>query len=272
MADQNERIEPPSSLKRTGILLRGAWGADLNGDGVLDLVGGVRPCLVVLLGTQKSGFVASGDALRPSPLFVGDSLTRLAMADFNNDLRQDVAVIRTAQGIGNISVLLGGELMKGLSFATTFTAGNEPTDLLSAELNGDKKPDLAVVSAKSSSLHVFLNKGLVDGSFGGGPAVTNTPADFDYYLGLPGYGPTCLASGDINQDGLLELAMCDAALPTIGVMFGRGGGGFEPPIRLLVDRTPSAIAIADLDGKGQLDLVVSHAASNRLTVFLNRSN
>ena len=68
------------------------------------------------------------------------------------------------------------------------------------------------------------------------------------------------------------MVVCDSALPTIGVMLGRSGGGFDPPIRLAVDRQPSAVVIAQLDGKGQQDLAVVHAGSNQLSILLNRTN
>jgi hypothetical protein len=77
---------------------------------------------------------------------------------------------------------------------------------------------------------------------------------------------------DINGDGLIDLVVCDTALPSISVLFGKGGATFDPPIRLAVDREPSAVVIADLDGKGQRDLAVTHSGSTKLTVFINRTN
>jgi hypothetical protein len=40
-----------------------------------------RPCVSLLLGTTKSDFVAKDMAPRPSPVPVGDSLTRMTVAD-----------------------------------------------------------------------------------------------------------------------------------------------------------------------------------------------
>jgi len=251
--------------------------ADFNGDGFVDIAATLRsrPCLTLLLGTSKTAFVAKETAPRPSPVPVGDALSRMAVADFDQDGRPDVAVIRTTEGIGNIALLLSGDTQNGFSLSSVFTAGNEPTGLLAEDFNRDGKPDLAVVSARSSSLQVFLNKGFVSGAFGGSPAsVTHRPADLEHRFGLPGYGPTCIASGDINGDGTMDLAVCDSALPTIAVLFGRSGStlAFEPPIRLAVEREPRAIVVADLDGKGQRDLAVVHAGSATLTVLLNRTN
>jgi hypothetical protein len=200
-------------------------------------------------------------------------MKKVLYTDFNSDGRADVAVLRTTAGIGNISILLGGEKESGFELSSTFTAGNEPTGIVSEDVNGDRKPDLAVVSARSSSLQIYLNKGFVSGMFGGSTGtVSDRAPDMVYRFGLPGYGPTCLASGDINGDGLIDLVVCDAALPSVSVLFGKAGATFDPPIRLAVDREPSGVVIADLDGKGQRDLAVVHSGSTKLTVFINRTN
>lgn len=248
---------------------------DFNGDKIVDVAATLRtgPCVSLLLGTVQTAFVPNQDASRPMPTQVGDSLSRLAAADFNQDGLLDVAVIRTAQGRGNTALLLGQAGLAGFSLFATMTAGSEPTGLVAQDLNGDGLPDLGVVSAKTSSLHIFYNRGFVNGQFGGGsgPDPVDRAADYEYRFGLPGRGPTCLVSGDINQDGVPDLALCDGALPSISVMFGRGNNGFDPPIRLQVDRTPSALVIADLDHKGQLDFAVSYQGSDKITLLLNRS-
>jgi hypothetical protein len=57
--------------------------ADFNGDGLVDVAASLRtrPCVSLLLGTTKSEFVAKDSAPRPSPVTVGDSLTRMTVAD-----------------------------------------------------------------------------------------------------------------------------------------------------------------------------------------------
>ena len=52
-------------------------------------------------------------------------------ADFDQDGRADLAVLHTTPGIGNIDILQGDG--SGLTRLVSFTADNEPTDVLAAD-------------------------------------------------------------------------------------------------------------------------------------------
>ena len=69
----------------------------------------------------------------------------------------------------NVSVLLN-DGSGGFGAASNFPVGTNPTDITSADFNGDKKPDLAVANSNSSNVSVLLNDG--SGGFG---AATNFP-------------------------------------------------------------------------------------------------
>jgi hypothetical protein len=78
------------------------------------------------------------------------------VADFNSDGRLDIAV---ANGDGNsISVLLGNG---GGTFGTKldFGVGRFPTDVLTADLNGDGRPDLVSCDSRSGTLTLLENRG-----------------------------------------------------------------------------------------------------------------
>jgi hypothetical protein len=119
--------------------------ADFNGDGFVDIAATLRlrPCVSLLLGTSKTSFVPKDLAPRPTPVVAGDSLTKLAVADFNQDGFPDVAVIRTTEGLGNIAVLLSGDKENGFTISSIFTAGNEPTGIIADDFNGDHRSAVA---------------------------------------------------------------------------------------------------------------------------------
>src|SRR4051812_17430949 len=59
-----------------------------------------------------------------------------------------------------------------LTPAATYTTGNSPRFVVTADFNNDGKPDLAVVNQSSSSVTIFLGKG--NGSFTAGATLSST--------------------------------------------------------------------------------------------------
>ena len=102
-----------------------------------------------------------------------------------------------------------------LSISTqTYRFGVALIGVISADFNGDGKPDLAVVDVGQTnpgSLWILINNG--DTTF-------KTPVQYN----LPGFGGY-LAAGDFNRDGNLDLAL------TVGknviIFLGNGDGTFR---------------------------------------------
>jgi FG-GAP-like repeat len=134
--------------------------------------------------------------------------------------------------------------------------------LVIGDLNGDRRLDLATTSALlSGHVSVLLNRG--DGSF---------RAKRDYRTGR---GPKSLAIGDLNGDRKLDLATANMYQPanskayTVSVLLNRGGGRFRAPRDYRTADNPEAIAIGDVNGDGELDLVTANDG-NSVSVLFNR--
>ena len=210
--------------------------ADLTGDGSLYLVsansapvttfGPPEPALTVMRSTAPGRFLtAEAYPAGPSP----GSLT---VADFNGDGKPDVAVVSET----GASVFLGegnGRLRPPLK--SPVSAHEE---VAAADVNNDGKLDLVVVGG--SSVQTLLGNG--DGTFQA-PIVSPCP--------LCG---AALVVADVNHDGKPDVITAGGS--GIAVLLGNGDGTFQTASIYSIYK-PSSIAAADLNGDGNLDLVVT---------------
>ena len=117
--------------------------ADLNGDGILDIV------------TAQAVYLGNGDATfrKPQPLpgiEIDGPFSSLAIADFNGDGKPDVAVLTD----GMVGLLLGnGD--GTFDWEASFVAGS-PIAMAVADFNGDGLPDVAVASGLAGARTVAL--------------------------------------------------------------------------------------------------------------------
>lgn len=124
--------------------------ADMDADGRLDaivLYRGKTPGVAVLYGMGEGKFAY------PQLLPVGVAPEGLAVGDFDQDARMDIAVTDAAGG--SVFVLRGaGD--RSFSSPVSFHAGTWPVQLAIANLNNDGYPDLAVVDRGSNRIVVLL--------------------------------------------------------------------------------------------------------------------
>ena len=83
-----------------------------------------------------------------------------------------------------------------------------------------------------------------------------------------GQGPGPLVSADFNDDGLPDLAIVNTVDGTVSVFISNATtpGQFLPPQVFEVGPTPSAIAVADFNADGILDLAVANS-NNTITIL-----
>ena len=91
-----------------------------------------------------------------------------------------------------------------------------------------------------------------------------------------GFTPTFVATGDFNNDGKPDAVATnpgDFDFPdnTVSVLLGNGSGGFAAPARFATDYSPQSIAVGDLNGDGNQDLVTANS-HNDVSVLLGNGN
>ena len=228
--------------------------------------------LLACVGIALAVGVVASSALAPAPSFAAPQSyatgfwpSGLAIADVNGDDRADLATANYGEGANSVSVLLngaGGRFRDGREYVV----GESPGSVAIGELNGDRKPDLAVANEETNSVSVLLNSG--DGTFGGRR---------DYPTGE---APASVAIGDLNGDGSRDLATANFVVPdanitgvpgTVSVLLNSGDGGFLPKVDYRTGQRPLQVVIGDLTGDGQPDLATGNR-SDTVSVLANKGN
>ena len=203
--------------------------ADVNGDGRLDLVfaseGSLGNAGVSIMLNEGGGVFAT-------PIEFGTGLWNVdsvAVADINGDGKLDLVVSGTTDYWDNVVSVLLNNGSGGFSSRTDYDLTSDaPESLVAADLNGDGKPDLAVVCRgviDSSCLNVFLNKG--NGTFTAATA---------YALGTQPYSMT---AADFDGNGTMDLAVANEWDNTVSVLLNTGNGTFA--LRLAIQRARARV-------------------------------
>lgn len=134
-------------------------------------------------------------------------------------------------------------------------------EMLLADFNRDGVLDFAGSHHDRYEVVVLLGRG--DGTF------TNAPGS-PFSARAPGKRPHthALAAADVNRDGKLDLITANSEDGDISVLLGDGKGGFTP-VRgspFPCGPSPYPVALADLNGDSNLDVVVPNTAPGPTTI------
>jgi hypothetical protein len=197
---------------------------DFNNDGHLDLLigsgDGVGPQTLVLLGKGNGSF--------QPPQVVVPFEGILATADFNGDGRLDFV-----QGWGVLDLIFLGNGDGTFGEGETVLGGFD----LIADFNNDHKPDI------STGNSILLGNG--DGTFLANPVAI-----------VGGFSLTAGVAGDFNRDGTPDIAATNGLGNTIYILQGDGTGKFSLQHSYTLPLPGYAVATADVNRDGNLDLVL----------------
>ena len=180
---------------------------------------------------------------------LGDEEPRaVASGDFDGDGRLDVAIGNVS---GSISIFIGEE---GDAFThLSDVAAGSLNDLEAVDLDGDGDLDLAL--AGNGRMAVLDNQG------GGALA---EPVEYTVARGT-----TRVESGDVNQDGAVDLVALSRIAHDILVFINLGDGTLVDGVVYEGGQLPAALVVADLDGDQAPDLATVNERTSDVSIFIN---
>ena len=228
---------------------RGITSADVNNDGKPDLVytGWASRSVQVLLGNGR-GLFAKGVTYVGTPA----NPQGLAMADFNHDGFLDVALAYDSSGGLRILYGNGGTAFSGLSIpgATNLNV------VTTGDFNRDGWEDVAAASTLTSTVNIYL---------GSATGLVQTQ------IYATGASPRGISVGDVNSDGVPDVMTANRGSNTVTVLLGDRAhpGQFLPGVEVGAGAGSRAVALADFDDDGRLDVATANEYATSTTVLTN---
>jgi len=143
---------------------------------------------------------------------------------------------------------------------TNYSVGNSPRGAWLGNLRGVSGQSCDLVVANYDDNTVSIRLCLDDGTFG---------QEFHYTVGL---NPAAVRTGDFNRDGLDDIAVVNSGTNTVSILKNLGvGANFSAAtdyvVGTILNPNPSAIAIADVNGDGKLDLIVANHDEDSVSIL-----
>lgn len=152
--------------------------------------------------------------------------------------------------------------------AKIFTTQPNPTDIAVGDLDGDGKPDMVVLEPQTSNFAVFLSSSTI--------GKIEFQQRVDYFAGT---NPIRVLLQDMNGDGKPEIILLQdgpimgnfspSQVTIISNNLFPGGGFIGGHITLYTSNGTRGICVADMNGDGLPDIVVSNGSMGTISIYPN---
>jgi hypothetical protein len=220
---------------------------DVTGDGRADVVLGLTR-----LGVQVFPQLASGSLGPPSMTLTNDS-HKIRLGHLDSDGRLDVAGIPWGTDSDTVSVMLNdgaGGLRAPVVYPVTHDGYD---DLEIADVTGDARDDLVVMSGQGSAPNLSVLAQLPGGGFGAAAEYRVPEGTWDLTKGI--------GVGDVTGDGRKDVvASYGGNKPNawLAVFAQNAAGTLDGPVSYSSFDIPEPVDVADIDLDGRADVVTLH--------------
>lgn len=291
---------PPQYLsfnfKEFGGIISAMTVANFNQDQFADLIIGANlgGKVTVLLG-NKNGILSSSYSI---DTHYKAFINTVCVADFNRDGRQDILI--SSQGSESVSVYsdLGNGALAKIA-ETVIPETQFPGEI--GDVNGDGNIDIVFPISTNGSIEIFLNEGtgtfFRSGSMTDGTlplliriadidkskkpkllslepergAIKIRARDNDGGFNQPpislitSKAPISLATGDIDGDGIIDIATASFAEDKLTIFWGKktsdGAVSFPEKFEINIGEAPVAMSLADVNNDSKLDILTTEGGS-----------
>ncbi len=244
--------------------------ADMDGDGKKDLIVTSADVVSIFRNISTVGSLNSGSFATKVDFATGVQPTGVVATDIDGDGKPEMIVVNYTSNTISVfrNTSTAGSITAG-SFAAKvdFTTGTNPIHLGVQDLDGDSKPDLAVVNNNSSNVSIYRNTSTI-GTINSG----SFAAKVDFATGLRSGG---IAIKDLDADNKPDLSITNALSNNVSVLRNTAtsgiidAGSFAAKVDFVTGANPFFVAAADVDGDGNADLTVVNFTDNNVSVYRN---
>jgi hypothetical protein len=228
--------------------------ADVDGDGDQDLIGLTNGAVKVYKNT-------AGVFSEFSSLVLAYWPEKGILGDFNNDGHVDIAYRRPYSA--SLIYFLENDGVGNFSASATAYMESSTRDAITADFDGDGNLDIAWIYG-AQIMYLYWGNG--DFTFPGQNTFTTGPGG--------GGSPVLekLSSGDIDNNGTIDIVGYEDQNGTIVVMRNNGGRSFDFTTTYATPAKASDIELVDVTGDGYLDIVITSSVDKSFSVLTNNGN